>query len=131
MLDIKKIRQFPNEVDWNQISSYQVLSEDFIKEFKDKVNWYFICRFQKLSEDFIKEFKDKVNWDYISDHQKLSEKFIKEFQDKVNWTNVSFPEFNKSKTIAYLISGSEYFVSTILTTLPIFNDVTLKTLACD
>ena len=78
-----------NKLDWNYISKYQKLSEDFIREFQDKVDWYFISIYQKLSEDFIREFQDKVNWDCISIYQKLSEDFIREFQDKVNWDWVS------------------------------------------
>ena len=42
------------------ISSYQKLSEEFIREFKDKVDWLYICRFQKLSEEFKKEFKKEL-----------------------------------------------------------------------
>ena len=55
-----------------------------IEEFSDKVNWYNISTYQKLSENFIREYKDKVNWNRISYYQKLSEKFIREFSDKVN-----------------------------------------------
>jgi len=69
---------------WEYISSYHKLSENFIKEFKDKVDWGYISRFQKLSENFVREFKDKVNWECISEYQKLSEDFYKEFKDKIN-----------------------------------------------
>ena len=48
-------------MDWENISAYQKLSEDFISEFKDKVDWYDISRYQKLSKGFIQEFKDYVN----------------------------------------------------------------------
>ena len=84
------ITKFKDKVDWNYISQYQKLSEDFITEFKDKVNWNCISYYQKLSEDFITKFKDKVDWYYISCYQKLSEDFITEFQDKVNWYYISY-----------------------------------------
>ena len=48
-------------MDWENISFYQTLSEDFIREFKDKVDWQSISMYQILSEDFIKEFQDKLN----------------------------------------------------------------------
>jgi len=83
------IREFKDKVDWYRISQYQKLSENFIKEFEDKVNWYKISIYQKLSENFIREFKDKVDWNYISMCQKLSTNFIKEFKDKVNWNRIS------------------------------------------
>lgn len=76
-------------VQWNYISEFQELSEDFIREFKDKVNWTYISQYQKLSESFIREFKDHVDWSMISKYQKLSESFIREFQDKVSWGYIS------------------------------------------
>jgi hypothetical protein len=79
------IREFKNNVDWCFISINQTLSEKFIREFKDNVNWEYISRHQKLSEDFIREFSDKVYWTYISKYQKLSEDFMEEFADKLNW----------------------------------------------
>jgi len=84
----KKDIDFSKE-EWEEISAYNYLSEEFIKEFKDEVIWFYISCSQKLSEDFIREFKDKVNWIYISSYQKLSEAFIGEFKDKVIWEYVS------------------------------------------
>lgn len=79
------IREFKNNVDWLFISINQTLSESFIREFKHNINWEYISRHQKLSEDFIREFSDKVDWTYISKYQKLSEDFMDEFADKLNW----------------------------------------------
>ena len=83
------VGEFKDKVDWYYISSYQKLSEDFMREFKDKVYWDDISEYQKLSEDFIREFKDIVDWKCISSYQKLSEDFIREFKDKVDWYNIS------------------------------------------
>jgi hypothetical protein len=47
---------FTDKVDWENISEYQVLSEQFIRTFYDKVDWYNISEYQKLSEEFIREF---------------------------------------------------------------------------
>ena len=110
---INKLKEFQDKVDWNWISVYQNLSEDFIRKFKDKVDWKHISRFQKLSEDFIREFKDKVDWFYISRYQKLSENFIREFKDKVDWFYISgyqklsedFIREFKDKVYWFYISG--------------------------
>ena len=42
----KLINEF-DEFDWCCISTYQELSEDFIREFQDKVNWFCISICQK------------------------------------------------------------------------------------
>jgi len=78
-----------SEEQWEEISIYKYLSEEFIKEFKDKVDWGYISS-QKLSEEFIREFIDIIYWDGISFYQELSEEFIREFQNEVNWYNISY-----------------------------------------
>ena len=83
------VKQFQDKVDWNYISMYQKLSEQFIEQFKEKVDWIYISKHQKLSEQFIEQFQDKVDWIYISMYQKLSEQFIEQFQDKVDWNYIS------------------------------------------
>ena len=78
-------------VDWYYISSYQVLSEQFIEKYSDKVNWkQGISRYQRLSESFIEKYKDKVDWVYISIYQTLSEQFIERFSDMVDWDNIIY-----------------------------------------
>ena len=85
--EIKDIEKFFDEninnfeVDWDDISEYQTLSEEFIEKYSDKVNWDDISEYQKLSEDFIEKHSDKVDWFCISRYQKLSEKFIKKYKN--------------------------------------------------
>ena len=84
-----KFIQINNNVDWEYISYFYKLSENFIKKFQNNVDCDNISSYiQKLSENFIREFQDKVNWYYISINQKLSEPFIIEFQNKVNWYEI-------------------------------------------
>jgi hypothetical protein len=90
--EIRKVVNQLSQSDWNYISRYQTLSEDFIREFQDKIDWYYISCYQKLSEDFIREFQNKVDWDNISYYQKLSEDFIREFQNKVDWKSISLKQ---------------------------------------
>ena len=71
-------------VNWWRISM-QPLSEEFIREFKDEVNWNNISVIQNLSEDFIREMKNYVDWGLISIRQVLSEDFIREFKDYVSF----------------------------------------------
>jgi len=84
------IIEFLDYVNWQNISQNQKLSEELIREFKDQVEWYYISSYQKLSEEFIREFKYYVYWSYISQYQKLSESFIREFKDYVHWYWISY-----------------------------------------
>lgn len=81
-ISYSKDRLNSHNIDWNYISYYMKLSEDFIRAFSDKVKWYAISIRQTLSEDFIREFGDDVYWQYISCYQILSEGFIREFKHK-------------------------------------------------
>ena len=46
-IEIEKIKII--SIDWENISRYQKLSEEFIEKFQDKVHWKNISRYQKLS----------------------------------------------------------------------------------
>ena len=95
------IREFQYRVDWDNISKCQKLSEDFIREFKDKIDWGLISTYQKLSEEFIREFQCKVYLVRISAYQKLSDNFIEDFKltiDKDNWLYKSI-DFKKQQII--------------------------------
>ena len=78
------IDKYANEVDWFRISKYQKLSEDFIEEHTDKIYWYLISMYQKLSEDFIDKYTNEVDWDYISRYQVITSKFAKSHNIRIN-----------------------------------------------
>ncbi len=77
----------------------------------DNLDWEYISYFYKLSENFIKKFQNNVDWDNISCVQKLSENFIREFQDKVNWYYISINQklsinFKKKNLIFYFMNNN-------------------------
>ena len=104
----KSFEEFKNNVYWYYISTYQNLSEDFIREFEDSVDWNYISRYQNLSEDFIREFKDKVYWYGISAYQNLSSKFRKEFKIEVPKTNWLYKPVNFK--LKYIKENTDYEV---------------------
>jgi hypothetical protein len=89
--------------DFNKISMYQKLSEQFIEKYSDKVYWNYISTYQNLSEEFIEKYSDKLIWLYISKYQVLSENFIRKHigQIDINWLmynkNISEEFKNKIK----------------------------------
>lgn len=109
------VEEFKTKADWEFISGYQKLSEEFIREFKDLIDWDRISVSQKLSNEFIREFKDNVDWDKISKFQKLSEEFSKEFNltiDSDNWLYKS----TEDKKQAVIATGlyecyEDYFIA--------------------
>jgi hypothetical protein len=60
-----------NEQDWNYISYYQDLSEDFIEKHLDEVDWDNISFNQKLSESFIKKHINKINFTLLMRNKKI------------------------------------------------------------
>lgn len=78
------IDEFKNKVNWDTLSRYEQVSENFIREFQDYINWKFISGSHRFSINLLREFKDKVNWSEIT-RQDLNKKTIEEFKDKVDW----------------------------------------------
>jgi len=96
------IKEFPNKVNFYNITEYQDLSEDFIRKFQDKFDedcWIEISYGQDLSEEFIREFQDKVDWYWISKNQNLSEEFIIEFRNKIDWNRLRLNDQVKNNYI--------------------------------
>ena len=73
--------------EWEKISSYEYLLEDFIEKHENKVDWYYISYYQFLSEEFIDKYEDKVNWYLISECQSPSEEFIYKHKNNISHSN--------------------------------------------
>ena len=86
---------------WNEISQYQSLSEDFIRDFKDRVHWGYILECQTLSEDFLEEFKAHLYYlvftntpffaappptfqDFLEELQINEKEFVEAFLENIN-----------------------------------------------
>src|SRR3712207_7198634 len=75
----------PKLNDWEEISKYEYLAEEFIERYKDRLDWFWVSMKQRLSEGFIDKYQDRIGWESISKYQQLSEKFIEENRDKIDW----------------------------------------------
>lgn len=52
------------EVDWDYISKYQILSEDFMYKFENELNWILIPAYQNYSDEFAKNFRFRIDNGY-------------------------------------------------------------------
>src|SRR3712207_8691759 len=59
----------PELNDWNKISKYQYLTEEFIEKHQNELNWRCISRYQKLSGEFIEKYKNKRSEEHTSELQ--------------------------------------------------------------
>jgi len=87
-LSSKFIDEFAEYLDFELMSSTQILSEAIMTKYKDYVNWHDICMKQDLQEIFIIKNRDMVNWEMVSYYQNLSRSFIVKYKWKLNWCNV-------------------------------------------
>jgi hypothetical protein len=78
-----------------------------VEKFRTNAPWYKISTFQFLSEDFIKEFEEKVDWDHISRCQKLSIQFIINHREEMNFDRLFYNDVIKHKLFQELF---KYFV---------------------
>lgn len=92
-----------DKLDWNSISSFRFLSEEFIEAFHENVNWSIICTFQRLSEDFIRKFSDKVDYKVLGNtHSDFTLDFIFENKSKLNMKTIKQKKIIKNCIISYL-----------------------------
>jgi hypothetical protein len=59
---IEYIRANPDKIDWNFISAYETLSEDFVREFAEYLDWKLVSGYQKLSHGFVQEMSDRIDF---------------------------------------------------------------------
>ncbi|HEY9703567.1 MAG TPA: hypothetical protein V6C58_14055 [Allocoleopsis sp.] len=67
-------------LDWNAISSYRYLSDNFIRKYKNFLNWNNICTTQNLSANMILEHSKYINFNIVSNKDSM-------FKNKVFNTN--------------------------------------------
>ena len=89
---------------WDEISCYEFLPENFIEYYKDKLNWEYISSRQKLSEAFIEKMQDYIDWTYFSSYHILNENILKKYENKLRWNLVSINP-SLSKKIIYKYSN--------------------------
>jgi hypothetical protein len=94
------------EEEWETISKFQDLSEDFMRLFQDHLDWELISEKQYLSEDFIREV-ESVDLYSVSENQYLSEEFILEFHDHVNLSDILSSQYDLSEK--FLEAGVNFF----------------------
>lgn len=103
--ELEEIAKDSKLINWELISAYKCLSEEFIREFKTKISWINVSYNQNLSEEFITEFKDFVYWPGISCYQNLSKEFCLEFYDRIDWKQLFY---NKSFSKEYFDSAPRH-----------------------
>jgi len=87
-LSSKFIEEFAEYLDFQLMSSTQLLTEEILTKYSEYLDWHDISMTQQLDEDFIIENKDLVDWEMISYYQKLSRSFIVRYKWKLNWCNI-------------------------------------------
>ena len=77
-----------SEKDWEKISRYEDLTENFIRKFSDELIWGIFPWKVKdnLSDKFIREFKHKIVWDSFGCFRDFDEDFLWEVRDYVDWS---------------------------------------------
>jgi hypothetical protein len=107
--EIKKIIKNNSMIakDWDLISQYQDISENFIKEYQNKINWFLIGfnKIIKLSDEFCEEFDSKLGVPMMNETTCyfINDKLNRTLGPAVNcWGICKFPD-------QYWYRGQQYF----------------------
>lgn len=109
---IKKFKMHPDEVSKDQISTMcrtQKLTETFMRAYAKWLDWDMISLYQDLSEQFIDEMHNYVNFYGICNwnrHPHFSEQFMDKWKEELDWAALS--KYCTSLTKDFIYSHMEY-----------------------
>ena len=79
-----------NKIEWELVSIYQNLSEEFMEKHLNKLDIGLLIENQDMSDKFMEKIiykmsrkHIKIYFEYISEHRKLSEKFVRKHIDEL------------------------------------------------
>lgn len=94
MWDIEFIRRFKERIKWRKISTRMTLFdfEDYkiFEEFHDKLDWEMISGWSHINDDFIDEFHHHLDWEILSIYQGLTEYIIEKYPLKIRWNLIKY-----------------------------------------
>ena len=93
MNDIKFLRYFKNDVDWVKINDKMSFADfefdySFFEEFQEYLDWDKLSRWRLIAEDFIDLFSELLNWDIISTCQGLTPYLLEKYNNKIKWDKI-------------------------------------------
>lgn len=74
---IKSMKNEPSN--WDHISLFYELTEDFMDYLEHRVNWDIISYSQRMSLDFLLKYKDRIKVDFLKENPKISQEIKDEF----------------------------------------------------
>jgi hypothetical protein len=85
--------KYADKLCWVTISTYQILSESFIKNNLDKLYINLVVVNNEISESFIDDnidvlYSNNPFWSNLVKIQTLSESFLERYSDKIDWLDV-------------------------------------------
>lgn len=83
-----ELRENLRGLDWNYVCGEIPLSIDFLRQMADNLNWDEITWNQVLTERQIEEFKDRIhNWYNVALNQDISREFLDKWKDMMSVYN--------------------------------------------
>lgn len=78
-----------NNINWEELPLYYILTNDFIKRYQNKLNWKAVSMRHQITVNFIKDFKDKIHWDKIVYNPHFSEEMLITFIENLSLDDIN------------------------------------------
>jgi hypothetical protein len=95
---IEKYNKYFSKYSFYILPQYQKLSEKLIRKLESKLNWNPLSIYQIMSDDFIEEFKDKITFDRPNISSNLLHKLKMDYNQKFQNNLILLEENNISPT---------------------------------
>lgn len=89
VMNISFLKRYQDIINWESISGMMSFIEfqdyDVFEEFGHKLDWNKISKWAMMCEEFVDRFSHKVNWNVLSSYQNLTTFLIHKYYDRINW----------------------------------------------
>jgi len=105
------IEDFANHLNWQSISRYQKLDENFIDKYFNKLDLRLVARYQELSQTYILKNQYWLNAKIYSKYQKFTMEFLQEHSNILDLEELTKNvHYNKVNTIQCIKLHDQYYI---------------------
>lgn len=87
--------------DWDKISFFGKLSDEFIKLYYENINWKIMSLNLSMDENFIEKYFDKLNLRRIC-NRKYSIEFLRRNKDRLDWSMITTKNYDEEILIEFI-----------------------------
>lgn len=82
------IYNFPDKLNWEEISSWYPLTPQFVDDYMDYIDFFYITFNETLTVPILKKIYYAIDWRQFSSSMYITEEIIRAFPELVSWSGI-------------------------------------------